>query len=145
MYNQIHRHLINAFLEKSRCNQSNMVVANRQWRIAIFSKRLNLWRNWGEGVHVTCSKLKLTKYVLKRSFENAEMLSHRTYNYLNATFLIKITFGFSPPPPPPPPQHHRGERMWHWHLLLFFKVTFPIYLIPRRNVWENSCLRSTLL
>jgi hypothetical protein len=38
-----------------------------------------------------------------------------------------------------------AERRWHWPLLLFFKVTFPIYLIPRRNVWENSCLRSTLI
>jgi hypothetical protein len=26
------------------------------------------------------------------------MLSHRTYNYLNATFLIKIALGFSPLP-----------------------------------------------
>ena len=30
-------------------------------------------------------------------------------------------------------------------LLLFFKVTFPTYLILRRNVWENSCLQCTVL
>ena len=66
---------LNAFLRKSRCNQSNIVVANRQWLIGvcatappppiatvktIFSKRLNLERNWGEGLHITCSKLKLS-------------------------------------------------------------------------------------
>jgi hypothetical protein len=44
----------------------------------------------------------------------------------------------------PPPQDHREEIRWHWPLLLFFKVTFPIYLIPSRNVWKNSWLRCTL-
>ena len=47
--------------------------------------------------------LRLILYRIKkqRNFENAEMVSHRTWNNLNATFLIKITLGFSPPPPPP--------------------------------------------
>ena len=51
--------------------------------------------------------LRLILYRIKkqRNFENAEMVSHRTWNNLNATFLIKITLGFSPPPP----QYHRGE------------------------------------
>ena len=42
-------------------------MANRQWHIGE-----------GEEVHITSLKLKLTKYVLKHNFENAEMLSHRT-------------------------------------------------------------------
>ena len=80
---------LNAFLQKSRCNQSNMVVANRQWRIGegatappphrhsenhFLKKAKSVEKLGGRGTHYMLE----AEAVLKRNFENAEMLSHRT-------------------------------------------------------------------
>jgi hypothetical protein len=94
MYNHIstvhNPQALYAILQKSRCNQSNMVVANRQWLIGegattphhphrhsenhFLKKAKSVEKLVGRGTHYMLE----AEAVLKRNFENAEMLSHRT-------------------------------------------------------------------